>query len=161
MPTLKHTPPPSKVITAQENNETPVHNTSLRADGATANSPSFIVAKVQKRLSLDSKLTPTVNIQQGEGQIVEERVKSPLRVETQDNFRQCLEEEPERDDEISLEEDRESLIQFRDNVEKVQSVPFNKLVMEETEEDLFTQEVEDRELETEVEKTNKMLQNLR
>ena len=78
---------------------------------------------LKKRLSL----TPVVNTQNEES--IGEKVKSPLRVETQNILDQSVEEEIEGNDvEDSEEEDRQSIQQFQQNVVRAKGLPYNKIM---------------------------------
>ena len=90
-----------------------------------------------------------------------ENVKSPLGVETQDLLDLSYEADSERNNvEDSLEEERQSILQFKDNVARAEARPFNK-IMEQSEESFSQEDFENRKLETELEKTNKMIRKLR
>ena len=113
------------------------------------------------KTTLESNVTPTGNKQQGEEKNVDERVQSPNRVGTQDTFGTGFGEELERNNDTSLDDDSHSLRGFIENVKNAQGVPWDKVVMEENEEDPFIQDVDDVELEKEVENQSRMIQNLR
>ena len=62
--------------------------------------------------------------------------------------------------ENSLDEERESLLQFRENIARAEALPFHK-IMEQGAESFSPGDLENRELETELEKTNKLVRRMR